>query len=158
MMWFGGGYIIVFVDFVLRCLVEIYVVSCEERNEEFLVKRIKNDKIEKEINILVKEGNEKNVLEKWIFVVGIVIVFCCYYRCDWRYYVGKEYFKVLGFGVVEFYYFQRMSSWVICGMRKIFLEVLNSILVRKDNQNDDSEEYDDGRYRIIEDSVESLFG
>lgn len=122
---------IVFVDFVLRCLVEIYVVSFEEKDEEFLVKRIKNDKIEKESNILVKEGSEKDVLEIWISVVGIVIAFCCYYRCDWRYYVGKEYFKVFGFGAVEFYYFQRMSSWVTCGMR-ISLEGSDVILERKD--------------------------
>ena len=48
-----------FADLALRCLVETYAASCEERNEEPLAKRIKNDKTEKEINTLAKEGNEK---------------------------------------------------------------------------------------------------
>uniref|UniRef100_A0A9L0TH94 tRNA:m(4)X modification enzyme TRM13 n=1 Tax=Equus caballus TaxID=9796 RepID=A0A9L0TH94_HORSE len=145
-------------DLALRCLVETYAASCEERNEEPLAKRIKNDKTEKEINTLAKEGNEKNVPEKWTPVAGIVIALCCHHRCDWRHYVGKEYFKALGLGAVEFHYFQRMSSWATCGMRKTSLEASNSTPVRKDNQNDDSEEHDDGRYRITEDSAESLPG
>ena len=37
-----------FADLALRCLVETYAASCEERNEEPLAKRIKNDKTEKE--------------------------------------------------------------------------------------------------------------
>ncbi|XP_046501337.1 tRNA:m(4)X modification enzyme TRM13 homolog [Equus quagga] len=145
-------------DLALRCLVETYAASCEERNEEPLAKRIKNDKTEKEINTLAKEGNEKNVPEKWTPVAGIVIALCCHHRCDWRHYVGKEYFKALGLGAVEFHYFQRMSSWATCGMRKTSLEASNSTPVSKDNQNDDSEEHDDGRYRITEDSAESLPG
>ncbi|XP_058394613.1 tRNA:m(4)X modification enzyme TRM13 homolog isoform X2 [Diceros bicornis minor] len=145
-------------DLALRCLVETYAASCEERNEEPLAKRIKNDKTEKEINTLAKEGNEKNVPEKWTPVAGIVIALCCHHRCDWRHYVGKEYFKALGLGAVEFHYFQRLSSWATCGMRKTSLEASNITTIRKDNQNDNSEEHDDGGYRITDDSTESLSG
>ncbi|XP_032118841.1 tRNA:m(4)X modification enzyme TRM13 homolog isoform X2 [Sapajus apella] len=145
-------------DLALRCLVETYAASFEERNEEPLAKRIKNDKTEKEIYTLAKEGNEKNVPEKWNPVAGIVIALCCHHRCDWRHYVGKEYFRALGLGAVEFHYFQRMSSWATCGMRKTSLEASNITTKRQDNQNDDSEEHDDGEYRITDDSADNLPG
>lgn len=145
-------------DLTLRCLVETYSASCEERNEEPLAKRIKNDKTEKEINPLAKEANENAVPEKWTPVAGIVIALCCHHRCDWRHYVGKEYFKTLGLGALEFHYFQRMSSWATCGMRKTSLEASNMIKMRKDCQNVDSEEHDDEGDRNTEDSVESTPG
>ncbi|XP_032480783.1 tRNA:m(4)X modification enzyme TRM13 homolog isoform X3 [Phocoena sinus] len=145
-------------DLALRCLVETYAASCEERNEEPLAKRVKNDKTEKEINTLAKEGNEKNIPEKWTPVAGIVIALCCHHRCDWRHYVGKEYFRALGLGAVEFHYFQRMSSWATCGMQKTSLEASNISTKRKDKQNDGSEEHDDGGYRITDDSTQSLPG
>ncbi|XP_035925425.1 tRNA:m(4)X modification enzyme TRM13 homolog isoform X1 [Halichoerus grypus] len=145
-------------DLALRCLVETYAASCEERNEEPLAKRIKNDKTEKEINTLAKEGNEKNVPEKWSPVAGIVIALCCHHRCDWRHYVGKEYFRALGLGAVEFHYFQRMSSWATCGMQKTSLEASNLTTKRKDKQNGDSEEHDDRGCRITDESTESVPG
>ncbi|XP_047641158.1 tRNA:m(4)X modification enzyme TRM13 homolog isoform X1 [Phacochoerus africanus] len=145
-------------DLALRCLVETYAASCEERNEEPLAKRIKNDKTEKEINTLAKEGNEKNVPEKWTPVAGIVIALCCHHRCDWRHYVGKEYFRALGLGAVEFHYFQRMSSWATCGMRKTSSEASNISTKREEKQNDDSEEHEGGGYRITDDNTESLPG
>ncbi|XP_023114705.1 tRNA:m(4)X modification enzyme TRM13 homolog isoform X2 [Felis catus] len=145
-------------DLALRCLVETYAASCEERNEEPLAKRRKNDKTDKEINPLAKEGNEKNVPEKWTPVAGIVIALCCHHRCDWRHYVGKEYFRALGLGAVDFHYFQRMSSWATCGMRKTFLEASNVTSKRKDKHSDDSEEHDDGGCRITDNSTESLPG
>ncbi|XP_006049852.1 tRNA:m(4)X modification enzyme TRM13 homolog isoform X4 [Bubalus kerabau] len=145
-------------DLALRCLVETYAASCEERNEEPLAKRIKNDKTEKEINTLAKEGNEKKTPEKRSPVAGIVIALCCHHRCDWRHYVGKEYFRALGLGAVDFHYFQRMSSWATCGMRKTTLEASNSSTKRRDKQNDGSEEHDDGGYRITDDSPEGLPG
>ncbi|XP_044094694.1 tRNA:m(4)X modification enzyme TRM13 homolog isoform X2 [Neovison vison] len=145
-------------DLALRCLVETYAASCEERNEEPLAKRIKNDKTGKEINTVAKKGNEKNVPEKWSPVAGIVIALCCHHRCDWRHYVGKEYFRALGLGAVEFHYFQRMSSWATCGMRKTSLEASSLSTKRKDEQNDDSEEHDDGGCRITDESSGSAPG
>ncbi|XP_010587805.1 tRNA:m(4)X modification enzyme TRM13 homolog isoform X2 [Loxodonta africana] len=145
-------------DLALRCLVETYAASCEERSEEPLAKRIKNDKTETEINTLAKEGNEKNVPEKWTPVAGIVIALCCHHRCDWRHYVGKEYFRALGLGAVEFHYFQRMSSWATCGMRRTSSEASNVTTKRKDNQNNESEVHGDNGYRMADDSADSLPG
>lgn len=147
-----------FADLALRCLVETYAASYEERNEEPLAKRIKNDKTEKEINTLTKEGSEKNVPEKWTPVAGIVIALCCHHRCDWRHYVGKEYFRALGLGAVEFHYFQRMSSWATCGMQKMALEASNVTTKRRDDRIDDSEEHDGGECRITDESTDRLPG
>ncbi|KAM4873413.1 tRNA:m(4)X modification enzyme TRM13 homolog [Thomomys bottae] len=145
-------------DLALRCLVETYAACYEERNEEPLAKRIKNDKTENEINTLAKEENENNVPEKWTPVAGIVIALCCHHRCDWRHYVGKEYFRTLGLGAVEFHYFQRMSSWATCGMRTAPLVDEDITIKSKDHQNDESEEHDDGEYRITDDSTDNLPG
>ncbi|XP_008842822.1 tRNA:m(4)X modification enzyme TRM13 homolog [Nannospalax galili] len=152
------GHIIVFTDLALRCLLETYAASYGERNEEPLAKRIKNDKTEKEMNTLAKEGNERSVPEKQTPVAGIVIALCCHHRCDWRHYVGKEYFRALGLGAVEFYYFQRMSSWATCGLRKTSLEASDITAKRKDTQNDATEEHDSGGYGSTDDSSDSLPG
>ncbi|XP_040607914.1 tRNA:m(4)X modification enzyme TRM13 homolog isoform X2 [Mesocricetus auratus] len=145
-------------DLALRCLVETYAASFEERNEEPLAKRVKNDKTEKESNIPSEEGNEKNIQEMWTPVAGVVIALCCHHRCDWRHYVGKEYFKALGLGAVDFYYFQRMSSWATCGMRRTSLEASDITTKRKDDQNYDNEEHDDGGDRLTDGSTDGMPG
>ncbi|KAJ7993272.1 hypothetical protein DPEC_G00270720 [Dallia pectoralis] len=48
-------------------------------------------------------------------VGGVAIALCCHHRCDWRHYVGKEFFKDRGLGASEFAAFLRMSSWATCG-------------------------------------------
>ncbi|XP_034356752.1 tRNA:m(4)X modification enzyme TRM13 homolog isoform X2 [Arvicanthis niloticus] len=144
-------------DLALRCLVETYAASFKEKDEEPLAKRVKNDKTEKESNTLAKEGNEKTVPETWSPVAGIVIALCCHHRCEWRHYVGKEYFKALGLGAVEFYYFQRMSSWATCGMRTS-LEALDVTPERKDAQRDENEEHEDGGDRLTDGSTDCLPG
>ncbi|XP_055000994.1 tRNA:m(4)X modification enzyme TRM13 homolog isoform X2 [Sorex araneus] len=145
-------------DLALRCLVETYAASYEEGNEEPLAKRIKSDKTEKGVNPLAEEGSEKIVPEKWTPVAGIVIALCCHHRCDWRHYVGKEYFKTLGLGAVEFHYFQRMSSWATCGMRKTPSEASNIATVRKEGRNVDGEEHDEEGCTASEDGSESTPG
>ncbi|XP_045147964.1 tRNA:m(4)X modification enzyme TRM13 homolog [Echinops telfairi] len=145
-------------DLALRCLVETYAASCEERNEEPLAKRIKNETAETETNTLAKEGNEKTVPEKWTPVAGIVIALCCHHRCEWRHYVGKEYFRALGLGAVEFHYFQRMSSWATCGMRKTSLEVSNRTTKSKDHENVGREEHDGDGHSVTEESTDGLPG
>ncbi|KAM5256598.1 tRNA:m(4)X modification enzyme TRM13 homolog isoform 3-T3 [Ctenodactylus gundi] len=143
-------------DLALRCLVETYAASYEERNEEPLAKRIKNDKTGKEINTLTKEGNEKNVPEKWTPVAGIVIALCCHHRCDWRHYVGKEYFRALGLGAVEFHYFQRMSSWATCGMQKTSWEAADATAQGRDDGSSDGEEQDGGEHSVSDGGAHSL--
>ncbi|XP_028613148.1 tRNA:m(4)X modification enzyme TRM13 homolog isoform X2 [Grammomys surdaster] len=144
-------------DLALRCLVETYAASFKEKDEEPLAKRVKNDKTEKESNTLAKEGNEKAVPETWTPVAGIVIALCCHHRCEWRHYVGKEYFKALGLGAVEFYYFQRMSSWATCGMRTS-LEASDVTPEKKIAQRGENEEHDDGGDRLTDGSTDSLPG
>lgn len=144
-------------DLALRCLVETYAASFEAKDEEPLAKRIKNDKTGKESNTLAKEGNEKDVPETRTPVAGIVIALCCHHRCDWRHYVGKEYFKARGLGAVEFYYFQRMSSWATCGMRTS-LDTSDVTPERKDPQRDANEEHDDGGDRLADGGTDSLPG
>lgn len=144
-------------DLALRCLVETYAASFEAKDEEPLAKRIKNDKTGKESNTLAKEGNEKDVPETRTPVAGIVIALCCHHRCDWRHYVGKEYFKALGLGAVEFYYFQRMSSWATCGMRTS-LEASDVTPERNEAQRNADEEHDDGGDRLTDGGTDSLPG
>ncbi|KAG2464234.1 TRM13 enzyme, partial [Polypterus senegalus] len=50
-------------------------------------------------------------------VSGVAIALCCHHRCDWKHYVGQEFFKSRGLGAEDFGVFQRMSSWATCGMR-----------------------------------------
>ena len=51
-------------------------------------------------------------------VCGVAVALCCHHRCDWRHYVGREFFQERGLGAAEFGAFQRMSSWATCGMSK----------------------------------------
>ncbi|XP_036046390.1 tRNA:m(4)X modification enzyme TRM13 homolog isoform X4 [Onychomys torridus] len=145
-------------DLALRCLVETYAASFEEQNEEPLAKRVKNGKRDTGSSALSKEESEANALQTWAPVAGIVIALCCHHRCDWRHYVGKEYFRALGLGPEEFYYFQRMSSWATCGMRRTSLGASDITTKRKDDQNYDDEEHDDGGDRLPDGSTDRVPG
>ncbi|KAM9004818.1 tRNA:m(4)X modification enzyme TRM13 homolog isoform X1 [Sarcophilus harrisii] len=145
-------------DLALRCLVETYPTKCKERNEEPVAKRIKNDTMDAENDTLVNEGSKKNELEQWSPVAGIVIALCCHHKCDWRHYVGKEFFKTLGLGSVEFNYFQRMSSWATCGMRETILETSKINIKKRDDQTNDNEEHDHEGYRKTDENPEDLPG
>ncbi|KAF7654741.1 hypothetical protein LDENG_00065640 [Lucifuga dentata] len=50
-------------------------------------------------------------------VLGLAVALCCHHRCEWRHYVGKEFFLQKGLGAAEFAAFCRMSSWATCGLR-----------------------------------------
>ncbi|KAG7265194.1 hypothetical protein CRUP_030308, partial [Coryphaenoides rupestris] len=47
-------------------------------------------------------------------VCGVAIALCCHHRCEWRHYVGKQFFRDNGLGAPEFAAFRRMSSWATC--------------------------------------------
>ncbi|XP_029355064.1 tRNA:m(4)X modification enzyme TRM13 homolog [Echeneis naucrates] len=51
-------------------------------------------------------------------VLGLVVALCCHHRCEWRHYVGQEFFLQQGLGAAEFSAFCRMSSWATCGLRQ----------------------------------------
>lgn len=144
-------------DLALRCLVETCGASCEGRNEEPLAKRMKNDKADKGRNTPAEEGGGDEVPATQTPVAGIVVALCCHHRCDWRHYVGKEYFRALGLGALEFHYFQRMSSWATCGMREASVEA-SDVSTRRESRGEDSEEHDDGGPGATDGRAESLPG
>ncbi|KAM7012278.1 tRNA:m(4)X modification enzyme TRM13 homolog [Tautogolabrus adspersus] len=50
-------------------------------------------------------------------VLGLAVALCCHHRCEWRHYVGQQFFLQHGLGAEEFSAFCRMSSWATCGLR-----------------------------------------
>lgn len=48
---------------------------------------------------------------------GLVVALCCHHRCQWRHYVGQNFFRQRGLGAADFSAFCRMSSWATCGFR-----------------------------------------
>ncbi|XP_074954332.1 tRNA:m(4)X modification enzyme TRM13 homolog isoform X1 [Phalacrocorax aristotelis] len=102
-------------DLALRCLVESYTTCWDGESEEPAPKRSRNDKTEVAPNSSANTESNKDDCKP---VAGIVIALCCHHKCDWTHYVGREFFKSVGLGPVEFHYFQRMSSWATCGMRE----------------------------------------
>lgn len=50
-------------------------------------------------------------------VLGLLVALCCHHRCQWRHYVGQQFFQQRGLGPAEFSAFCRMSSWATCGFR-----------------------------------------
>lgn len=77
-------------------------------------------------------------------VSGLTVALCCHHRCDWRHYVGKDFFRERGLGAREFSAFQRMSSWATCGMHR----VKSSTNPEKSSEEDikDEEEGEDGEH------------
>ena len=46
---------------------------------------------------------------------GLMIALCCHHRCDWRSYVGKQFFTDQGFTRADFDILVTMTSWATCG-------------------------------------------
>ncbi|KAM7161752.1 tRNA:m(4)X modification enzyme TRM13 homolog isoform 4-T4 [Macrochelys suwanniensis] len=134
-------------DLALRCLVESYATQYDERNEESSPKRFKSDKTDTAFNNSTDERSGKNVSENWKPVAGIVIALCCHHRCQWKHYVGREFFITVGLGPVEFNYFQRMTSWATCGMRETITEA-STIDAKSEDQSSDTEEHDQVNNKI----------
>lgn len=95
--------------------------------------------------------------EEWSPVAGIVVALCCHHRCDWRHYVGKDYFRARGLGALEFHYFQRMSSWATCGRRTAAPEA-SSVPRTRGDESEDGEEHDGGGHTGPEDLAGTLPG
>lgn len=47
--------------------------------------------------------------------VAIIIALCCHHRCDWKHFVGKEFFRQNGISAKEFAIITKMVGWAICG-------------------------------------------
>ncbi|NWI31800.1 TRM13 enzyme, partial [Sula dactylatra] len=124
-------------DLALRCLVESYTTCHDGENGEPAPKRSRNDKTE--VASKSSANNESNK-EDCKPVAGIVIALCCHHKCDWTHYVGREFFKSVGLGPVEFHYFQRMSSWATCGMRETTTTASTS--EESEDRTNDTEEHE----------------
>ncbi|XP_075792727.1 tRNA:m(4)X modification enzyme TRM13 homolog isoform X2 [Pelodiscus sinensis] len=143
-------------DLALRCLIESYATQCNEINEEPSPKRFRSDKTDIAFNSSADKRSGKNVTENWKPVAGIVIALCCHHRCQWKHYVGQEFFRTVGLGPVEFNYFQRMSSWATCGMRETITEA-STIDAKSKDHSSDTEDHEQAPNRI-ECSLDSLQG
>ncbi|XP_068808375.1 tRNA:m(4)X modification enzyme TRM13 homolog isoform X2 [Struthio camelus] len=145
-------------DLALRCLVESYTTCCDGENEEPVLKRSKSDMTEVASNSFIdSERNKDDTLENSKPVAGIVIALCCHHRCDWTHYVGREFFKSIGLGPVEFHYYQRMSSWATCGMRESITKAsMND--EESEDQTGNKEEHDqtDSRTESGSDTLQGL--
>ncbi|OPJ77263.1 tRNA:m(4)X modification enzyme TRM13-like protein isoform A [Patagioenas fasciata monilis] len=124
-------------DLALTCLVESYTACCDRENEEPAPKRSRTDKTEVASNNSADNESNKDDCKP---VAGIVIALCCHHKCDWMHYVGREFFKSVGLGPVEFNYFQRMSSWATCGMRETTTKASTS--EESEDHTDDTEEHE----------------
>ncbi|XP_030646971.1 tRNA:m(4)X modification enzyme TRM13 homolog [Chanos chanos] len=96
----------------------------------------------------------ENDTDQELQVSGISIALCCHHRCEWRHYVGKDFFRQRGLGQAEFVAFQRMSSWATCGMTKVGSDSATSPQDTKDEP--DEEEEHEGRAEAIPDSLNGL--
>ncbi|XP_009957784.1 PREDICTED: tRNA:m(4)X modification enzyme TRM13 homolog, partial [Leptosomus discolor] len=124
-------------DLALRCLVESYTTCCGGETEEPAPKRSRTDKTEEASNNSANNESNKDDCKP---VAGIVIALCCHHKCDWTHYVGREFFKSVGLGPVEFHYFQRMSSWATCGMRETTAKT--SASEESEDQTNNTEEHE----------------
>ncbi|XP_048352302.1 tRNA:m(4)X modification enzyme TRM13 homolog isoform X2 [Sphaerodactylus townsendi] len=144
-------------DLALRCLVETYANFCEDdRRESPSAKRRKSDGTSAALDNS-SDTCSKSVAENQSPVAGIVIALCCHHRCDWRYYVGREFFTALGLGATEFNYFKRITSWATCGMRDSSPQT-SRIETESDEQGSEAEEHDppDKHMECTSDSLQGL--
>ncbi|KAL7855216.1 hypothetical protein SRHO_G00174060 [Serrasalmus rhombeus] len=102
-------------DLALRCLFEH---GLKDKDSQPLTKRIKLSERAEEETAPDIPADDKEIRGE-IAVSGVAIALCCHHRCDWRHYVGKEFFRERGLGPREFAAFQRMSSWATCGMSRV---------------------------------------
>ncbi|KAF6076228.1 tRNA methyltransferase 13-like protein [Phyllostomus discolor] len=134
-------------DLALRCLVGAGGARGEDGSGEPSAKRRKDGRADGEARTAAEEGRGGPAPAPWSPpVAGIVIALCCHHRCDWRHYVGREHFRALGLGALEFHYFQRMSSWATCGLRGA---------ARRGGPSADGEEHDGAGHPVTDGRAES---
>lgn len=126
-------------DLALRCLFER---SAKDKDCEPPTKRIKLQEKGGEEQTRSIESSEE------VVVLGLTVALCCHHRCEWRHYVGKDFFRERGLGETEFSAFQRMSSWATCGMSR----VKSSLNPEKSTQ----ENVEDGEEGEHEESSENM--
>ncbi|XP_028588509.2 tRNA:m(4)X modification enzyme TRM13 homolog isoform X1 [Podarcis muralis] len=139
-------------DLALRCLVETYAKLCKGEKESPAPKRFKSN----ETSITSNNSGElhsKPIADSWSPVAGVVIALCCHHRCDWKHYVGQDFFTKVGLGAMEFNYFKRMTSWATCGMRETERKSY-ATHTKNEEQSNETEEDDQDEYNV--DSLQGL--
>lgn len=121
-------------DLALRCLFDHL---CKE-DDEPPTKRVKL-RHEQGAGDEMKSVPPTEATSGGLLVSGLAVALCCHHRCDWRHYVGKEFFRQRGLGPEDFAAFQRMSSWATCGMRKFGSKVSEQ---PSDRNTEDEEEHE----------------
>nr|XP_060629987.1 tRNA:m(4)X modification enzyme TRM13 homolog [Anolis sagrei ordinatus] len=129
-------------DLALRCLVETYAKHCDDKEEDPAPKRLKTDETS-ETTFCPDETCTNSVSENWSPMAGIVIALCCHHRCDWKHYVGQEFFTAAGLGAAEFNYFRRMASWATCGLRETARKDTATDGKNEEQSNEEEEHEDD---------------
>eukprot|EP00794_Sanderia_malayensis_P009884 gene9884-10894_t len=87
-------------DLSLRCLTETQLNNAEHIHAE------KKQKLE--LSESFDHGDNS---------VFILFALCCFHRCSWPSYVGKEFFINNGLNAVDFHRMKMMCSWATCGFR-----------------------------------------
>ncbi|KAM3839506.1 tRNA:m(4)X modification enzyme TRM13 homolog isoform 2-T2 [Vipera latastei] len=135
-------------DLALRCLVDTSRKSCPEEKEGPVIKRLKTD--------CSGKIHSKCGTENWSPIAGIVIALCCHHRCEWRHYVGQDFFTRVGLGPIEFNFFKRMTSWATCGMRERGSETSRCGIQNKGQRNEGEHDRDDINADCGLDSLQGL--
>ncbi|XP_066503857.1 tRNA:m(4)X modification enzyme TRM13 homolog [Hoplias malabaricus] len=138
-------------DLALRCLFEH---SHKDKECQPPTKRIKlSERLEEERAPPISEEDTETRQE--IVVAGVTIALCCHHRCEWRHYVGKDFFKERGLGPREFSAFQRMSSWATCGMTRVGHD--HKISAQENDSTEDKEDEEEaeheGGYEAVTDHL-----
>ncbi|KAI7791209.1 tRNA:m(4)X modification enzyme TRM13 homolog [Triplophysa rosa] len=127
-------------DLALRCLFE-------------RIRKFDDDPPTKRVKLQQEDGaGDETKPREGLVVSGLAIALCCHHRCDWRHYVGKEFFRQRGLGPKEFTAFQRMSSWATCGMKKFSSEMPEQL---SDHKTEEEEEHEIDE-EAITDSLKSV--
>ncbi|XP_051866862.1 tRNA:m(4)X modification enzyme TRM13 homolog isoform X2 [Pristis pectinata] len=111
-------------DLALRCILKSYKTEQEDADKEPLKKRLKSEEMEttREDPLNLPNCIVSNI-PNGLSVLGIAIALCCHHRCEWKHYVGKEFFSSQGLGAEDFKIFQRLSSWATCGMKRHSIDI-----------------------------------
>ncbi|XP_072919499.1 tRNA:m(4)X modification enzyme TRM13 homolog isoform X1 [Hemitrygon akajei] len=109
-------------DLALRCMLRSYKTKQEDAVEEPLKKRSKGEMETGEHPLNLPNCTVLNT-SNGLSVLGIAIALCCHHKCEWKHYVGKEFFSSHGLGAEDFNIFQRLSSWATCGMKKHSIDI-----------------------------------
>lgn len=64
-------------------------------------------------------GVSDQATDKHCGVDGLLVALCCHHRCNWKTFVGKDWFVERGLGPRQFSLITSMSAWATCGMKHV---------------------------------------